>query len=450
MPYYRTAKFKAHDPSGHKLRCVKSAVRAYSEDYCEIMNTLRPHEAALAEDTTKSTLREKVRGAIDTTVSGALREGLIDDAVTNLMSYFELDGASFPGPSPQTGKPVDELLDRLTTGIPSLETENQIKWGLRREPEEYTRPISFCRFRNAPILRSDDGERLWIAAQIRNGGKKSYIPAGAIREMTGLPGVGYTKRYILFPIECGRWHMHRFFREGTPKSCKVQVKGDDVFFHYAFEFNAQHEEPEAVVGVDRGRAITGAWATVGMDGQRIQAGASMQQDVRDRLKGIDEKIADAQNRGADESELWGRRRRFVKHTLHHIANRIVDEAERHNALIAFEDLENIKGATGSSNLDRGLKRSQYGRLYDYVEYKAEERGLRLVEVAPQYTSQTCPCGVTDPDSRLSRDTFQCMACGYEEHADLNAAHMIALRGLEYITGGGHESFGHFVSQLDLR
>jgi IS605 OrfB family transposase len=176
----------------------------------------------------------------------------------------------------------------------------------------------------------------------------------------------------------------------------------------------------------------------------------MQQDVRDRLKTIDDEIADAQNRGADESELWDRRRRFVKHTLHHIANRIVNKAERHNALIAFEDLENIKGATGSSNLDRGLKRSQYGRLYDYVEYKAEERGLRLVEVAPQYTSQTCPCGVTDPDSRLSRDTFQCMACGYEEHADLNAAHMIGLRGLEYITGGGHESFGHFVSQLDLR
>ncbi len=48
----------------------------------------------------------------------------------------------------------------------------------------------------------------------------------------------------------------------------------------------------------------------------------------------------------------------------------------------------------------------------------------VFQVNPQYTSQQCShtdCGFTHPDNRPSQDSFCCQKCGYELHADYNAA-----------------------------
>jgi IS605 OrfB family transposase len=413
------------------------------------MDALRPHEQVLNEESSKSGLIQRIKSLHEPNVSGSLRAGLLQEAAFNLLSYFELEGASFPAPSPKTGESVDSLLSTLLEGVMPVQKESEIKWALRREPGDYSRPIYLSKFRHAPILRSGNGEKLWVAAKIPTQGKTTYLPGEYIRDVSGLPKRNTTESFVLFPIECGRWHFHRFFREGKPTSCRLELDGDEVYFHYAFQFDVEKESPESVLGIDRGRAITGAWCAVQHDGTKIQEGASMNSSVRERLKAIDKEIADTQNRGGDPSSLHEKRKHFVEHTLHHIANRIVELADRESALIAFEDLDSITGATGNSNLDKGLKRSQYGRLYDFVEYKAEERGLRVMEVAPQYTSQTCLCGHTDPDSRRDRDTFRCTECGREAHADLNAARMVALRGVEYLSGGSSGTFGDFVQGLNL-
>ena len=50
-------------------------------------------------------------------------------------------------------------------------------------------------------------------------------------------------------------------------------------------------------------------------------------------------------------------------------------------------------------------------------------------VPPAYSSQTCAaCGHANPDSRLSQAEFVCQDCGYTDHADHNAAVVIAKRG----------------------
>jgi IS605 OrfB family transposase len=112
--------------------------------------------------------------------------------------------------------------------------------------------------------------------------------------------------------------------------------------------------------------------------------------------------------------------------LHRISNELVAEARENKcSVIAFEDLTDIRERTGAS---WGHKWA-FDRLYEYVEYKAEEYGLTVEQVDPENTSRRCShCGFTHPDNR-DGEGFECLKCGYENHADYNAAKNIGLRYL---------------------
>ena len=68
-----------------------------------------------------------------------------------------------------------------------------------------------------------------------------------------------------------------------------------------------------------------------------------------------------------------------------------------------------------------------------LDYKAAWNGGRLVAVPPQYTSQECSaCGHTAKANRRSQECFICTACGFDKHADWNAAINIRRAGLARI------------------
>jgi putative transposase len=115
-----------------------------------------------------------------------------------------------------------------------------------------------------------------------------------------------------------------------------------------------------------------------------------------------------------------------KLTLHRISNELVAEARDHGcSVIAFEDLTDIRDRTGAS---WGHKWA-FNRLYEYVEYKAAEYGITVEQVDPENTSRRCSeCGFTHPDNRDGEE-FECLKCGYENHADYNATKNIGLRYL---------------------
>ena len=115
-----------------------------------------------------------------------------------------------------------------------------------------------------------------------------------------------------------------------------------------------------------------------------------------------------------------------KQTLHRISNELVSEARESDcSVIAFEDLTDIRERTGGS---WGHKWA-FNRLYEYVEYKAAEYDIDVAQVDPENTSRRCSrCGFTHPDNRQS-ESFECLKCGYENHADYNAAKNIGLRYL---------------------
>ncbi|RBI60157.1 transposase [halophilic archaeon] len=74
-------------------------------------------------------------------------------------------------------------------------------------------------------------------------------------------------------------------------------------------------------------------------------------------------------------------------------------------------------------------RLAFRRLYEYVEYKAEEHGVQAVQVDPRNAPKRCStCGFTHDDNR-SGASFECQQCRYENHADYNASKSI---GLQYL------------------
>ena len=87
---------------------------------------------------------------------------------------------------------------------------------------------------------------------------------------------------------------------------------------------------------------------------------------------------------------------------------------------------NIKAKSGlnKSILDQG-----WFEFRRQLDYKLSWRGGTLVEVNPRHTSQRCSCcGYTAKENRASQAVFKCLACGYEENADINAAKNIKTVG----------------------
>jgi len=71
-----------------------------------------------------------------------------------------------------------------------------------------------------------------------------------------------------------------------------------------------------------------------------------------------------------------------------------------------------------------------------LQYKARRQGKLVIEVPPFYSSQECAaCGHVHQDNRVSQAEFVCLSCGNTDHADHNAAKVIAMRGVRQLLSG---------------
>jgi putative transposase len=88
---------------------------------------------------------------------------------------------------------------------------------------------------------------------------------------------------------------------------------------------------------------------------------------------------------------------------------------------------NVKAKSGlnKSILDQG-----WYEFKRQLEYKLKWRNGKLIQIDPKYTSQTCSkCGYIHKENRKSQAIFECLACGYKDNADVNAAKNILRVGL---------------------
>lgn len=108
----------------------------------------------------------------------------------------------------------------------------------------------------------------------------------------------------------------------------------------------------------------------------------------------------------------------------------VAHIELHNVgRVIIEDLCNVKYKSDFHNtVNDLLARWTYRPLLERIIMTCEAKGIVVVKVSPQFTSQTCcKCGSVHKESR-NRDEFKCIDCGYTADADYNAAVNIRDKG----------------------
>jgi putative transposase len=80
-------------------------------------------------------------------------------------------------------------------------------------------------------------------------------------------------------------------------------------------------------------------------------------------------------------------------------------------------------------LNRSILDQGWYELRRQLDYKMAWSGGLLIAVPAQNTSRTCPpCGHIARENRRTQAEFHCVACGYENHADVVGALNVLARG----------------------
>jgi IS605 OrfB family transposase len=211
-----------------------------------------------------------------------------------------------------------------------------------------------------------------------------------------------------------------------PTSATLHHRDDDWYLH--IRTKAEVDGPDhaghlTVLGVDLNAkgsfAVTSTGAFFGSADQMTH--------VRDEYERVRCNLQQTGTESAHRTigSLGGRFSRWSEDYLHRVSKRIVHEAADHDCTaIALEDLTDIRDRMANASR---FQQWAFRQMYEYVEYKATVRGIKVLRVDPAYTSQRCSkCGTTLEKNR-DGEAFECLKCGYAVHADYNAAKNIAMK-----------------------
>jgi len=247
----------------------------------------------------------------------------------------------------------------------------------------------------------------------RNVGQVRVPKAGWVRFRWSRAVPAEVKSYRVTMDRAGRWHVAF---TAVPEPIPAPGNGQ-------------------AVGIDRGVAVSAALST----GELLRA-PGLRVAERTRMLRLERKLARAR-RGSN-------RYKRVKYAIARLKARQTDRrkdwAEKASTRLAREFdvicVENLaimsmtRSARGTadkpgrnvsqkSGLNRAILAQGWGLLVRRLQEKAPGR---VEKVKPHFTSQRCSaCGHVDPESRESQARFVCTACGFADHADVNAARNIA-------------------------
>ncbi|NCJ07625.1 IS200/IS605 family element transposase accessory protein TnpB, partial [Synechococcales cyanobacterium C] len=194
----------------------------------------------------------------------------------------------------------------------------------------------------------------------------------------------------------GRWWLHIVMEVETPETGAT----------------------DEVVGVDLGIA------SPAVDSRGSQYGSDHWKGIEDSTVELRRRLQSKGTKSAKRhlKKVSGRQRRFRKDCDHVLSKRLA-QSVKPGATLVFEDLTNIRGRAKMRKAQRRrLHGWSFAQLQAFVAYKAEARGVNVDFVDPRYTSQKCSqCGHIERGNRPSQAEFRCKKCGYECHADYNAA-----------------------------
>jgi IS605 OrfB family transposase len=185
-------------------------------------------------------------------------------------------------------------------------------------------------------------------------------------------------------------------------------------------------QTDEVIGIDLGLAHPAVTSTNQFLGKKAwKATEGRYFRLKRRLQRCGSKSAKRHLR-----HLRHKQARFRRDCDHVLSKQLVESATPGGTLV-LENLTNVRQrmrAKRKTATKRRMHSWSFAQLTSLLTYKAEERGLTVAKVDPRHTSQTCSCcGHQARNNRRSQSRFVCRACGFELHADLNAARNIAAK-----------------------
>jgi len=135
-------------------------------------------------------------------------------------------------------------------------------------------------------------------------------------------------------------------------------------------------------------------------------------------------------------KLSQKEKRFRTAINHKIAKEIVDLIPA-GGVIVLEKLKGIRKRIKVNKQNRRWIHSwNFAQLQQFMEYKAQAKGVRVVYVDARYTSQKCSgCGHISRSNRIDQSHFVCKHCSYSLNADLNASRNIVKNYLSSLHRG---------------
>ena len=223
--------------------------------------------------------------------------------------------------------------------------------------------------------------------------------------------------------------LHRVL-QGKVKTCTVHKVSGRWFVCFTTEVKALFlPTTNQYIGIDVGLE---SFATLS-DGTKITNPRFFRRDEHD-LARVQRQLSKAEKGSAERAK----RRKTVVKVHERIKNRRANFAHQRSAeivkkfdVICIEDLF-INQMLHNHCLAKSISDVAWGQFSNYLSYKAESAGRKLVKVNPAYTSQTCSkCGHRQKiplDVRI----FHCPCCDLSIDRDLNASKNILALGLKSI------------------
>jgi IS605 OrfB family transposase len=264
------------------------------------------------------------------------------------------------------------------------------------------------------------------------------------------------KKYKLLNYQYAQRYLDGSWKYLASKLCLH--KDGAYFLHLACEKDIPDKnmvDASTFMGVDVGINCLAVASTTDKQckffaGGEIKNHRNIQSGERRRLQKAGGRYLGTRSSMRTLRKIAGRETRFMTAINHNVSKRLVQFAIQNEvSVIGMEDLTGIRKRT-ESKVSREFRYEHsswaFRQLQAFVEYKANEAGIAVIYVNPEYTSQTCPrCNHISRNNRYGL-AFRCEKCGYETHADrvgaMNIEHRT--RDFRYIL----ESQGGNVSPPD--
>ena len=205
------------------------------------------------------------------------------------------------------------------------------------------------------------------------------------------------REFIYIPLKMRNYH-RQFLNDATLKIGSVTVTVSTVTI--AFSKDSKTIEPMGIVAFDTNeKSLVG----IDSDGNHLHADlrriATIQHTCRLKRARIQSRYS--RNRKKSNkllAKLRNRQTKRVESILHKVSKEVVMYAKAHQYAIALEKLTHIrnsmrKGNGKGNNIRRRLNTWNFGKLQQFIEYKARWEGIPVIYVDAGNTSKKCSrCG----------------------------------------------------------